>query len=86
MPVLKGFRTLLDAYERSGKLLLKDILEGGNFGHYSNRYKGRTGFVYKGLVKVKRNIKLVPFAPREGLARVLFRAGTAIRYQLKSCS
>ena len=72
--------------ERSGKILLKDILEGGNFGHYSNRYKGRTGFVYKGLVKVKRNIKLVPFALREGLARVLFRAGTAIRYQLKLCS
>lgn len=69
--------------ERMGKRLLNDILEGGNFGHYSERYHGRKGFYYRGCVEALRNIRLLSFAPREGIARLSRKMGTALRHATK---
>ena len=65
--------------ERLGKELLTDILEGGNFGHHSQRYKGNKGFYMIGLIKAWRNINLLSMAPREGIARVFSRIRTAFK-------
>ncbi len=38
-------RCLIEPDEKFGKKLLADILEGGNFGHHSERYGGKNGFI-----------------------------------------
>ncbi len=66
--------------ERRGKRLIDDILEGGNFGKHSRRYNGRSGFYYRGLVEAWRDVKLLAMAPREGMARLVSKMGTAFRH------
>ena len=66
--------------ELRGKELLEDILEGGNFGHHSQRYKGNKGFYTIGIIEAWRNIKLLSMAPREGMARAVSRVWTAIKH------
>lgn len=66
--------------ERRGKQLLEDILEGGNFGHLSQRYNGRSGFYYRGLVEAWRLVKFLPMAPREGIARLVSKMNTAVKH------
>lgn len=68
--------------KRQGQRLLNDILEGGNFGHYSQRYKGRNGFYYRGIVETWRVITFFSMAPRESLSRVKSRFLTAIKHSL----
>ena len=66
--------------ELRGKELLEDILEGGNFGHHSQRYKGNKGFYTIGIIEAWRNIMLLSMAPREGMARAVSRVWTAIKH------
>lgn len=73
-------RCIVEPDEWRGKKLLDDILEGGNFGHYSKRYKGVKGFYYIGMLETWRVLTLLPLAPREGLAHVTSRIVTAIRH------
>ena len=73
-------RCVVEPDERRGKQLLEDILEGGNFGHHSDRYNGRKGFYYRGMVEAKRNITLLSMAPREGIARLYSKMKTAIAH------
>jgi len=77
---LPATQCIVEPDERRGKRLLDDILEGGNFGHYSQRYNGKTGFYYRGLVEAWRDVTLLPVAPREILARLVRKAGTAVRH------
>lgn len=76
-------RCIVEPNERHGRRLLDDILESGNFGHYSERYQGKSGFYYRGWVEVLRNIRLLPVAPREGMARIFSKVRTAIRHATK---
>lgn len=76
-------RCLVEPNERKGKQLLHDILEGGNFGHYSGRYHGKSGFYYRGWVEAMRNFRLLSFAPREGIGRLFRKMGTAFRHATK---
>ena len=69
--------------ERKGKQLLEDILEGGNFGHQSERYNGKTGFYYRGFVEAWRNMRLLSLAPREGIARLCSKLKTAVRHTIR---
>lgn len=69
--------------ERRGKRLLNDILEGGNFGRYSQRYHGRKGFYYRGMVEAWRITRLMDMAPREVMARMVSKARTAMRHVFK---
>jgi hypothetical protein len=71
---------LVEPCERSGRRLLRDILRGGNFGHYNQRYEGRKTPFDRGWVRTWRNLGFLVIAPREGAARLLKRMGTAVRY------
>lgn len=75
-------RCLVEPNEKMGRLLLNDILEGGNFGHYTQRYNGKTGVYYMGLVHAMRNIKLLRFAPMESVTHLFYKIGTAITYPI----
>lgn len=70
----------VETHERLGRVLLADMLEGGNFGKFSTRYHGRKGFYRKGLIKVKRNMALFSFFPSEAGSRMVYRMRTAIEH------
>ena len=55
-----------------GKLLLDEILSGGNFGQYSNHRFGR-GTLGHNLQRLKRDVKLIRYYPSEALAEPFFR-------------
>ena len=57
--------------ERRGKTLLKEILEGGNFGHYSNLDQNNAAKKY--FQKTWRNMHLVKEYPAEALCEPIFR-------------
>ena len=57
--------------EWRGKLLLDEILKGGNFGHYSGLTNHSTGTKY--FLKIKRNMRFVRAYPAEALCEPLFR-------------
>ena len=57
--------------EWRGKLLLEEILKGGNFGHYSGLTNHSTGTKY--FLKIKRNMRFVHAYPAEALCEPLFR-------------
>ena len=73
-------RCLITQDEKYGRRLLGDVLEGGNFGHFSQRYNGNDGFYFKGLAEAWRNITFLSIAPREGIARLIFRFSTAVKH------
>ena len=59
--------------ERRGKLLLAEILSGGNFGQYDERYGfGHSSFGHN-LQRLCRDIRLVRFYPAEALSEPIFR-------------
>jgi hypothetical protein len=57
--------------ERRGRTLLKEILEGGNFGHYSNLDQNNAAKKY--FQKTWRNMHLVREYPAEALCEPIFR-------------
>lgn len=57
--------------ERRGRTLLKEILEGGNFGHYSNLDQNNAAKKY--FQKTWRNMHLVKEYPAEALCEPIFR-------------
>lgn len=74
---------IVEPEERRGKRLLNDILEGGNFGHYSQRYHGQKGFYYTGMVEAWRMVGLMDMAPREVIARLFSKAVTAVWHAIE---
>lgn len=68
---------------KRGRMLLDDILHGGNFGHYDQRHAwGRDGFGDKGfkhgalghnLLRLHRDARLLRFYPAEALSEPVFR-------------
>lgn len=70
MPVDK---MLVPPDRRRGLFLLKEVLEGGNFGHYNPQYrKARTSFS-KNILRLKRDLRLVIMFPSECLSEPIFR-------------
>ncbi len=69
--------------EKFGRRLLEDVLEGGNFGKYSERYNGKTGFYWMGMVEAKRILELMDFAPCEAGFCLLRKMRTAIRHSIQ---
>ena len=60
--------------ERRGKLLLAEILSGGNFGQYDERYGfGRSLFGHN-MQRLCRDIRFVRLYPAEALSEPIFRA------------
>ena len=70
--------------ERRGKQLLVDVLDGGNFGKYSQRYKGKSGFYWRGIIEARRLFSLLSFAPCETAFCLFRKIKTAVRYICKA--
>lgn len=68
---MKEERLLVHADERRGKLLLEEILKGGNFGQHSGLTKHSVGVKY--LLKIKRNLRFAREYPAEALCEPIFR-------------
>ena len=59
--------------EKRGKLLLAEILSGGNFGQYDERYGfGHSSFGHN-MQRLCRDLRLVKFYPAEALSEPIFR-------------
>ena len=56
-----------------GKLLLEDILKGGNFGQYDKRYGFGRGFIGHNLQRLCRDLRLMRYYPAEALSEPIFR-------------
>ena len=61
--------------EKRGRLLLAEILEGGNFGRHFTKYAGFThqSMGKKYFLKIWRNMHFVRYYPAEALCEPLFR-------------
>ena len=61
--------------EKRGRLLLAEILEGGNFGRHFTKYGHFTqqGMAKKYFLKIWRNMHFVRFYPAEALSEPIFR-------------
>lgn len=66
-------KMIVAADEKRGHLLLTDILQGGNFGHYANGPSiGHAGLQHN-LLRLKRDWKLIKYYPTEALSEPSFR-------------
>ena len=61
--------------EKRGKLLLSEIMDGGNFGKYFSKYGHFTqqGMAKKYFLKIWRNMHFVRYYPAEALSEPIFR-------------
>lgn len=58
--------------EQVGRFILTELLEGGNFGYYDQRYTTRKkGYLARGLTDTVRLLRLVPVFPVDALWKVL---------------
>ena len=62
--------------EKRGRLLLAEILDGGNFGRHFTKYAGFThqSMGKKYFLKIWRNMHFVRYFPAEALCEPLFRS------------
>ena len=59
--------------KKRGRLLLDEMLTGGNFGQSENRSKWEMNWVGKNVLRLKRDFKLMRFFPSECLWEPIFR-------------
>lgn len=71
---------IVTPYNKGGKQLIADILDGGNFGYYSQRYSKNKGFFKMGLIESRRLLSLSNLAPCEAAACFVRKAGTVWKY------
>ena len=72
---LSGEKMIASMDEKRGKLLLAEILDGGNFGRHFSKYGGFThqSMGKKYFLKIWRNMHFVRFYPAEALCEPIFR-------------
>lgn len=72
---LSGEKMIAPMDEKRGKLLLAEILNGGNFGKHFTKYAGFThqSMGKKYFLKIWRNMHFVRYYPAEALCEPLFR-------------
>ena len=72
---LSGEKMIAPMDEKRGKLLLTEILNGGNFGKHFTKYGHFTqqGMAKKYFLKIWRNMHFVRFYPAEALCEPIFR-------------
>lgn len=57
--------------EKIGRVILKEIEEGGNFGHFDQRYSARSkGYLMRGVADTYRLIKLTRYFPNDALWKI----------------
>ena len=59
--------------ERRGRLLLEEIMDGGNFGHYDTRNHFGQGTLWHNIQRFRRDWRMLRFYPSEALSEPLFR-------------
>lgn len=59
--------------ERRGRLLLEEIMAGGNFGHYDTRNHFGQGALWHNIQRFRRDWHMLRFYPSEALSEPLFR-------------
>ena len=72
---LSGEKMIVPLDEKRGKLLLAEILNGGNFGKHFTKYGHFTqqGMAKKYFLKIWRNMHFVRYYPAEALCEPIFR-------------
>ena len=72
---LSGEKMIVPVDEKRGKLLLAEILNGGNFGRHFTKYGHFTqqGMAKKYFLKIWRNMHFVRYYPAEALSEPIFR-------------
>ncbi len=60
--------------DRRGRLLLEEIMAGGNFGHYDERNHFGKGALWHNIQRFRRDWRMLRFYPSEALSEPLFRA------------
>ena len=72
---LSGEKMIVPLDEKRGKLLLAEILNGGNFGKHFTKYGHFTqqGMAKKYFLKIWRNMHFVKYYPAEALSEPIFR-------------
>ena len=72
---LSGEKMIAPMDEKRGKLLLAEILNGGNFGQHFTKYGHFTqqGIAKKYFLKIWRNMHFVRYYPAEALSEPIFR-------------
>ncbi len=60
--------------ERRGRLLLEEIMAGGNFGHYDERNHFGQGALWHNIQRFRRDWRMQRYYPSEALSEPLFRA------------
>ena len=72
---LSGEKMIAPMDEKRGKLLLAEILNGGNFGKHFTKYGHFTqqGMAKKYFLKIWRNMHFVKYYPAEALSEPIFR-------------
>lgn len=58
---------------RRGLFLLKEILEGGNFGHFNPQYRSARTRLAKNMLRLRRDLRLLIMFPSECLSEPAFR-------------
>ena len=68
-------KTIVPMDEKRGRLLLAEILDGGNFGRHFTKYGHFTqqGMAKKYFLKIWRNMHFVRYYPAEALCEPIFR-------------
>jgi len=68
-------KTIVSMDEKRGRLLLSEIMNGGNFGRHYTKYGHFTqqGMAKKYFLKIWRNLHFVRYYPAEALSEPLFR-------------
>ena len=68
-------KMIVPMHEKRGRLLLAEILDGGNFGRHFTKYAGFThqSMGKKYFLKIWRNMHFVRFYPAEALSEPIFR-------------
>lgn len=59
--------------EKRGKVLLAEIMKGGNFGHYDAENQKANNAVKKNILRIKRDIRMMWYFPSECLWEPFFR-------------
>ena len=59
--------------ERRGKVLLDEIMRGGNFGHYDAENQKANSAIKKNILRIKRDIRMMWYFPSECLWEPFFR-------------
>ena len=72
---LRGEKMIAPMDEKRGKLLLSEIMDGGNFGKHFSKYGHFTqqGMAKKYFLKIWRNMHFVRYYPAEALSEPVFR-------------